>query len=38
MTRLRRSAWIMIIAADAGLLLWVAMAAIAPQWSTSASP
>lgn len=31
MSRARRSAWIAMIVADAGLLLWGAMAAIAPE-------
>ncbi len=30
MTRWRRAAWIIIVVADAGLLAWGAMAALAP--------
>lgn len=30
--RLRRVAWLVIVVADVGLLVWAAMAAIAPEW------
>jgi hypothetical protein len=31
MDRLRRAAWLLIVVADAGILLWGAMAALAPE-------
>ena len=31
MARLRRAAWLLIVVADAGILLWGAMAALAPE-------
>jgi hypothetical protein len=31
MTRLRRNVWLLVVAADAGILLWGAMAALTPE-------
>jgi hypothetical protein len=31
MDRLRRAVWLLIVVADAGILLWGAMAALAPE-------